>query len=134
MNAEEANAICNRVFVYGSLRRQHGNFRILERSNATHVGDYTLQLPYQMYSMGAFPALVEVFNTLNHITGEVYEVTPEGMQSLDWLEGYPNFYDRTLVQTPSGGAWVYHLADRDVGSLPVVESGDWAEYLKGEAA
>jgi len=64
------------------------------------------------------------------ITVEVYEIDEQTLQSLDWLEGYPNYYDRQIINTEFGEAWIYFIDNRLVGNY--IESGDWAEYKKGE--
>ena len=41
--------------------------------------------------------------------GRVWEVNEDTFQVLDQIEGYPDFYDRKLVHTTEGKAWMYYL-------------------------
>jgi len=45
--------------------------------------------------------------------GVLWEITEEQLAALDQREGYPNYYDRTLVQVESGAktytAWMYGM-------------------------
>lgn len=92
----------NLVFVYGTLKQGYGNHRLLteaEKLGTAIVQDVTL------YDMG-FPVAID--SDGDFVTGEVYRVDDEEtMQRLDWLEGYPSFYDRKLVDTEHGQAWMY---------------------------
>jgi len=120
----------NYVAVYGSLRQGLGNHRLLEQSEL--VGIHTVSLNYQLVDLGSFPGLLHTKWKTNPITVEVYAVDDETMESLDWLEGYPRFYNREQVEIGDKKAWIYFLADRShYQHAPVVEAGDWKEYLHG---
>ena len=116
-----------KVFVYGSLREGLGNHALLE--NSVKLGEFRLELPYAMYSLGGYPALV-VDEAVNLITGEVYEIDQPTFERLDWLEGYPRYYDRTLIDTPLGQAWMYFINENTYQIR--VESGDWKEFYNGK--
>lgn len=65
------------------------------------------------------PAVVEVFET--HERGL--------LGPLDCLEGYPRFYDRSIIEVEldSGEkvkAWIYHIEDRASYGAPIM-NGDW---------
>lgn len=107
------------VCVYGTLRRGFGNHRLL--ANGRMLGECRLD-GWEMYSLGDFPAVVPGDG---EIVCEVYEIDQAILNRLDHLEGYPNFYNRGLVVTPHGKAWMYYL-DTLTGR-PRVESGDWSE-------
>ena len=111
-----------KVFVYGTLKQGYHNHRLL--AQATLLGEFTTPPNYTMYHLGGFPAVVMDGNTA--IIGEVYEVDRQEFQQLDFLEGYPDFYTRDIIETDYGDAWMYHITD--VSSLehsPVVTSGNW---------
>ena len=112
----------DKVFVYGTLKTGHGNNRLLE--DATFVSTGYTNPVYSLYDLGPFPAVKR--NGTGIIYGELYEVTQEEMNSLDWLEGYPNFYNREVITVTCGGeqhkAWMYYM-DNCHGTL--VESGNW---------
>jgi gamma-glutamylaminecyclotransferase len=99
-----------RVFVYGSLKQGKGNHRLLEQSK--FLGRCMIEGPHRMISLGGYPGLVRKEDLPpRKIVGEVYQVNEETLQSLDWLEGHPRFYERHKVETPFKNAWVYYLPE-----------------------
>ena len=105
-----------------------GNHRLLTTS--TKLGSARIK-GFKMFSLGGFPYVSPTDDPEFEITIEVYEVDQTTMRRLDSLEGYPSFYDRQLVQTPFGEAWIYFIAS--YRSAPPVLHGDWVRY-KTEAA
>ena len=97
-----------KVFVYGSLKRG-GNVRGMQFfQDAIHIGQATTTAGiYDMLDLGAFPGVV--FDGQHDITGEVYIVDENILAQLDAIEGYPDFYDRTEVETTEGKAFMYYL-------------------------
>lgn|SRR5574343_1090304 len=86
------------VFVYGSLKSGFHNHRLLKDSK--FVGHAVTKEKYTMYSYGSFPSVTE--EPEYNIHGEIYEITPETLKSLDRLEGYNpesshNFYERKTI-------------------------------------
>lgn len=114
-----------RVAVYGTLRQGFGNHRLLEHSK--FLGKTKTDAIFSMHGR-IVPWISNGGDT--QITVEVYEIDEQTLQSLDWLEGYPNYYDRQIINTEFGEAWIYFIDNRLVGNY--IESGDWAEYKKGE--
>lgn len=113
-----------RVFVYGTLLSGQPNHRLLESSEK--LEDVTVELAAEMVSLGAYPALVSTVETHN-IKGEVYEVSADCLQALDYLEGHPTFYQRLFI----GDMWVYYLNMEHVTNrYPVIEDGDWIRFSK----
>lgn len=119
------------ISVYGSLRKNLGNHRLLE--NAKYLGEFNTEPEYSLYSLGGFPGLKENGNT--SVVMEVYEVTPEEAHRVDNLEGYdPNsndntFYDKKVIKTPYGDAGVYLYVD-NIPEDRLVEHGDWKKHLQ----
>lgn len=110
------------VFVYGTLKAERGNHRTMHRANGRFIGKCTTVPEWTMYHLGGYPAIVP--NGKTAIKGEVYEV--DTMAPIDQLEGYPHFYNRKLIETPFGPAWVYFLpVDTFISNNKVVESGEW---------
>ena len=102
----------NRVFVYGTLK-SGGEIRGLNQfgEGASIVGKAKTQYPdYEMSDLGAFPGVF--LNGKFHIQGEVWEVSDEVMEQLDAIEGYPDFYNKQIVHTTQGKAWMYFLPDK----------------------
>lgn len=116
----------HKVFVYGTLRRGFGNHRLLFTSQFLGTDTVT---GFTMLSVGNFyPALLGNGRSVSVITGEVYEVNDETFKSLDYLEGYPQHYNRMLVRTANGHeAWVYYYEEND-RHLQEVPGGDWMKY------
>ena len=128
LSAEQSTAFCNKVFVYGTLRKNQGNYLGTGLSKYPHIGTEEAYLPFQMCDLGPFPALVR--DDVTHpIVGDVFQVDADMMNRLDILEGYPQMYDRmivTLGQTdshPPIHAWVYYMRDRP--SDNIIDNGDW---------
>lgn len=120
------------VAVYGSLRKDMGNHRLMDGSE--FIGKGILQDGSTMFSSGGFPILSFALTKSEPVLVELYNVdNPRNMMMLDRLEGYPDWYNRTERQfkMEDGSmmtAWIYHQ-DRDFTErLPVVESGDWVKY------
>ena len=112
-----------RVFVYGSLRRGLHNHHFL--AGATFVGDDVTEPAFTLYSLGAFPAMVQGGTT--SVVGEVYEVDARTLAALDRLEGHPHFYQRVPATLRSGAAVeTYVVPPATVRGREVVEGGDWA--------
>lgn len=80
-----------KVFVYGTLKQGFGNHEIL--GDSKYLFSTKLNLKYAMIDTGSFPALVPS-NKTHGIFGEVYDVSLETLEELDWLEGVPHLYKR----------------------------------------
>ena len=117
--------------VYGSLRYGLGNHRVI--SGAPRQDDGIISGKFRMVSLNSFPGLIKTDKPTD-IVVEVYEVNNEAQaQGLDWLEGYPSFYDRELVTLVDGReCWVYFLDDSFSTNEPV-DSGNWKLFKTGEA-
>lgn len=121
----------NKVAVYGTLRSGFHNNYLLGKSLC--FGLARAKFPSVMFSAGGFPKLDLLQDKgLPPIVAEIYECTDDVLHNnLDALEGYPGWYDRTMMdfELESGevvSAWIYHQEVPD--GRPVVESGDWAEF------
>ena len=111
------------VAVYGSLRAGHGNNRLLVDSELLSTERVK---GMGMVSLGGFPAAYP--SEEKEITIEVYK--PKNIdteRSLDYLEGFPTFYDRKIISTSVGDAWIYFIGNYNEKSPNQVESGDWNE-------
>lgn len=97
----------HRVAVYGTLKRGHGNNRILEASVLIGIGRTSPE--YRMYVSGIPYVSRDPEGYPIHV--EVYDVDDATLSRLDRLEGHPEFYRRELcaVHTPEGDskAWMY---------------------------
>ena len=108
------------VCVYGSLKRNFSNHKLLEGSEM--VGEMVTEPVYAMYHLGGFPGIVR--NGDGHIHCEVYSVDEHTFEGLDMLEGYPRLYNRELIETKWGTAWIYFLADEPWTDV-IINDGIW---------
>lgn len=117
--------------VYGTLRKGHGNHRLLNNEFCTLLGTTKTAPKFKMVSLGGFPGVIPDGGGEQAVTIEVYEVNhPEVEQRLDWLEGYPSFYNKMEIDTEFGKADMYILDEARYGSRPIVESGDWNQFVE----
>lgn len=116
----------HRVFVYGTLLRGEVNHGLL--ADAELLGVHRTEPRFTLYRLGAYPGLSGAGGTA--VRGEVYRVNDAGLKVLDRLEDYPRLYDRILIPTPYGRAWVYVYRGRLAGRQPI-GSGDWRDVTDG---
>jgi gamma-glutamylcyclotransferase (GGCT)/AIG2-like uncharacterized protein YtfP len=114
------------VFVYGTLLSGQVNHYLL--SGAELLGTHRSEPCFTMIGLGPYPGVVRSGSTA--IAGEVYGVDAKGLERLDRLEGFPRLYDRDLIPTPFGRAWIYLYRGR-IGGRPVIVSGDWRTLASG---
>lgn len=98
----------NRLFVYGSLKR--GYYNDIYLSSARFLGEHTTRDEFSMYDFGTYPAVSERGNSC--IVGEVFAINEHHLASTDQLEWYPDFYQRVLIETEYGEAWMYIVNER----------------------
>jgi len=110
------------VFVYGTLRRGHGNHVLLQNSKFVDYG-FTKD-KYAMYHTGI--PFVNEYEEVSNIFGEVYQVSGHVLEMLDLLEGHPGWYERKKTIVIGGKkryrAWLYFNNTKE-GEL--IESGDY---------
>ncbi len=109
-----------RVFVYGTLKLGFRNAYYLE--DGRFLGEFVTGPIYSMYDFGGYPAVSENGNTA--IAGEVYDINEKLLASIDLLEGYPDFYQRVMIETSFGGAWMYVVSE-PLCADKIKISGSW---------
>lgn len=83
------------VFVYGSLKQGFHNHIWMEEIGAKYLGKCSTEKIFDMISMyDSYPGLI---NGEYGIIGELYEIDSMDIYHLDTLEGYPNYYDRKVI-------------------------------------
>jgi len=110
------------IGVYGTLKTgQRANSML---ATGTFIGEFRTEIPFQMYDLGSFPALVKTEE--NHpITLEVYEVNDEQtLKSLDRYEGFPSLYQKSTVQVKEMDVTIYTMNSMRHGG-ELMESGNW---------
>lgn len=96
-----------RLFVYGTLKQGFRNAYYLEA--AGFLGEFKTEPVYSMYDFGNYPAVSEMGKT--SIEGEVYEINEALLATIDQLEWYPDFYQRLMIGTGFGEAWMYVVSE-----------------------
>ena len=99
----------NVIAVYGTLKKGYGNHRLL--INQRFVGKGTTTDRYPLIING-LPYLMQEKGKGHNVEVEVYKVDDDTFDSIDALEGHPNFYEReeTSITMKSGKkitAWIY---------------------------
>jgi gamma-glutamylcyclotransferase (GGCT)/AIG2-like uncharacterized protein YtfP len=124
----------NYVFVYGTLRRNEPNHRLLQGAELVAEQAWTNG---EMYDTGlGYPALKDSEN--GNVFGEMYLVSDEQLRLLDELEGHregaaDNLYDRKkqVINHDCGEteAFVYTIAAHNQSMLKTpIPYGDWRVY------
>jgi gamma-glutamylcyclotransferase (GGCT)/AIG2-like uncharacterized protein YtfP len=93
----------HKVFVYGTLKRGQRNSHYLQ--NADFIGTFSTEAIFSMHAFDDYPAVCE--RGRHAIHGEIYRVSDTQLGVLDELEWYPDFYQRILIPTHYGDAWMY---------------------------
>ena len=109
------------LFVYGTLRKGEGSDLSIS-SGAEFVSEDDIN--GNIYNLGWYPGVTIGGNNVVH--GEVFKLTDASIiRQLDIYEGYPNLYDRSVVETKGGRrVWVYTI-NRECGENERIQSGDW---------
>ncbi|MES9821043.1 MAG: gamma-glutamylcyclotransferase family protein [Candidatus Thiodiazotropha sp.] len=113
------------VFVYGTLRQGEVNHHLL--SGAEFCGEHMTRPQYRMLNLGAYPGVVDGGSTA--IVGEIYRIDKKQFVHLDRLEAYPVLYNRKLIPTRWGRAWIY-LYRGNRSARPVIPSGNWIGQMR----
>lgn len=111
-----------RVFVYGTLKKGHGNNAALK--NSQFLGRATIEGNLTLISMGWYPGLVRA-GERQTIYGEVYAIDEDTLHTLDLIEGHPNFYERRKFATKFKNAWVYTLDETFAQGAEPITGGVW---------
>lgn len=121
-----------KVAVYGSLRKNMYNHEsYLGKSKL--LGTFETEPIYNLYDVGAFPGLKKEGDT--SITMEVYEVDLVTLKRLNNLEGYNpaspknDFYDRELIETPYGEAFLYFYVPH-IEESRKIDHGNWVVHCE----
>ncbi|VVB08178.1 unnamed protein product [Arabis nemorensis] len=94
----------NLVFVYGTLKRNHPNYFLLEdlisKHDAVFVGQRTTRLQYPLVTgLYGIPYLINKPGSGQKIRGELYSVSKRGLVRLDELEGIKvEHYERLPIE------------------------------------
>lgn len=131
------SARCNKLFVYGTLRKGFPLHSYLQKGSIRDVGSGRIQA--KLYDLGQFPGAVSSSSASEVVEGEVFELLrPEQhLRELDAVEGFdPDDLEGSLfvrriasVRLQNGRsvkAWAYFLPKKPSGGRRI-NSGDYAE-------
>jgi gamma-glutamylaminecyclotransferase len=115
------------VFVYGTLMKGFNNNILLR--NSLMIDTATTEEKYTLVASG-IPYLLDKSSD-TYVSGEVYQVDENTLDSLDSLEGHPVWYNRRIINVISEKgdkikAWTYFMGGNPGGT--VIESGDYRDY------
>ena len=123
----------NRVFVYGTLKTGNSTRGMQYFEGAEFLGEaITSDANFDIVDLGSFPAVTQ---GKFKIKGEVYEVDEETFAYLDAIEGFPNFYNRKIINVNVASAkiqaWVYFIDKVQIENYRYTEvetDGDTKEW------
>lgn len=125
------------LFVYGSLLSDQDNHSVIK--SARFVGPARTLPQYTLVNLGPYPAITPRGTTA--VVGELYEVEPDLLATLDEFEGHPDVYRRgpieldentrtTFAQTPNVVFQAYFFPVELAAAFPTVAGGDWRAAAK----
>lgn len=106
--------------MYGTLMRRQRNHHWMR--GAVLLGRASSPRGFSLWSLGQYP--VACPEGCGRIRGEVYRLNLAHLHRLDVLEEFPCFYQRRLIPTRFGLAWVYYQL-KPPGSARWLSGGDW---------
>jgi gamma-glutamylcyclotransferase (GGCT)/AIG2-like uncharacterized protein YtfP len=124
-HSNSVQTVLTQVAVYGTLKRGLCNHHLMRA--APYLGSDRLH-EITLYDLGPYPGAK--LEASDGIVIEVYAVSAAQLAGLDALEEYnaeapeQGMYNRVLVQTRFGPAWVY-IYNPSVNELTVQRQGSW---------
>lgn len=118
------------VLVYGSLRHGQYNYQSFAREFDIEYVKTGKIKGYQLHSLGWYPAIQPSKNPDTELVVDLLMVEPDCKYAFDRMElgaGYK--IEKVDFEGELVDIYVYINTDW-LESRPVVESGDWAEYMK----
>jgi gamma-glutamylcyclotransferase (GGCT)/AIG2-like uncharacterized protein YtfP len=119
------------LFVYGTLMRGFGLYRLLE-GKADHLGDG--EVTGLLFDLGSYPAALR--GEAGRIRGEVYRLADPGLWvALDSAEGSQYHRGEVGVRMASGGqvtACIYWYAGPLGGAVPI-PGGDYRAHVPAKS-
>ena len=116
----------HQVFVYGTLLTGEVNHHLLAGTELR--GTHRTEPCFTMFALGAYPGVAR--GGCAAVCGEIYRIGTKALERLDRLEDYPRLYDRALIPSRFGRAWIYLYRGR-INGQRVIRSGDWRSLTKG---
>jgi gamma-glutamylcyclotransferase (GGCT)/AIG2-like uncharacterized protein YtfP len=109
-----------KLFVYGTLKRGQRNHKVLD---AAFIGETEID-GFAAVNRQTYPYAIRQDG--HKLKGEIYEVP--SLKYIDKFENYPDEYDRVVINTEFGEAWIYIANDGVVDDIENVGLTDnWGE-------
>lgn len=124
-NCPKHEKTCN-LFVYGTLKKGFRAHFVLKDSK--YLGERTIT-HFKLINLGRFPGLVHG-NEDDRVTGELYEIKEELLETLDAYEGVPDLYTREIYKAGPEAAekeffyYLYNVGECGY-SAPEIPDGFW---------
>ncbi len=121
-----------KIAVYGSLRKGMYNHALLHKDGAQYVKTEIFEIPFKMIPYSSYPALIPDDKN-NKIEMEIYDVDDNVYRMIEYLEGYPTFYDKASVTDNEETIEFYILPDKnkrlqtEYQDQPSIQ--DWVSYF-----
>ena len=117
------------LFVYGTLLRGETSHTLLK--DAASLGPATTAATFDLFDLGAYPALV--FGGTTAVAGEVYELEVRQLAAVDVHEEVPRLFKRERIELADGRNVEAYVLDRDqVRGRRRIRSGDWRTRFQVE--
>jgi gamma-glutamylaminecyclotransferase len=116
------------LFVYGTLKRRHGNHGFISTAGGEFFGWDTISGPYKMVSAGGFPIVYEDKKfDIRPVYGELWRIPADKITAIDALEGHPRWYKRYKLRTDyrQERAWMYIQPAPEEFHRDVLEHNMW---------
>jgi len=123
------------VAVYGSLRKEMGNDKIIQHEDFVGEGTTVEKWPMLDVAYGLFPALLDKIGVGHQVKCEVYKVSAKTLMDLDRLEGVADglYFKKQIdvvVEEKTISAWVYFLCQGPALPNEKYFIQDWKQYKK----
>lgn len=116
------------VFVYGTLKRAGRLARVMKDEEFISEA-ITTRESFDLFPGGSYPYL---WNGKHRIAGELYNVSDETLEQLDYIEGVPRHYQRVSLDVEYGGNFyskaIAYMAAKDFNFIP--KESDRVKYNK----
>ena len=92
------------LFVYGTLKRGNGNYRVIQSRDGVFVAPAATKEKFLLNDGFPFvwarpdPCSEATERHLGRVRGDLFRVSDEGLEACDRLEGHPHSYCRTPIQ------------------------------------
>lgn len=122
-----------KIAVYGSLRVNQYNYQhfvsVFGEENFKYIKT-VLNVPgFLLYSLGAYPAILEDSEKSNPLIVDIMECSPEVHSTIRLMEIGAGYYEKCL-EIDGMECIIYVYGDNSISTMNhLVESGNWTHHL-----